>query len=115
MNGIPCFSSGNADLDKAFRLALDTLELNTRRTRSGLMRGPGPCLMAGADYPSQWTRDAAINVWFAEALLEPETALNTLLSVLALVILSPLLFLTALLVLLSLLSAPLSAWIGGLV
>ena len=78
----PSFYCGNGVVEEAFRLAVETLELNTCRVQSGMMRKPGPCLMAGADYPSQWTRDAAINVWFAEALLDPETAVNTLLSVL---------------------------------
>ncbi len=79
---IPCFSCGNADLEQAFRLALGTLSYNTQPYRSGLLPEPCPCLMAGADYPTPWTRDAAINVWFAEAVLSPETARNTLLSVL---------------------------------
>ncbi len=80
--GIPCFSSGNEQLDKAFRLALGTLASNTKRIRSGLLEEPGPCLLAGLEYPSPWTRDAAINVYFAAALLDPEVARNTLLSVL---------------------------------
>ena len=89
-NGVPMigsagslvFSCGNSDLEYAFRLALDTLVSNTRRIQTGYLQNSGPCLMAGADYPSPWTRDAAINVWFAEALLDPETARNTLLCVL---------------------------------
>lgn len=81
-NHVPCFSSGNADLDRAFRLALDTLSVNTKQLKTGLLAEPRPCLTAGQDYPSPWTRDAAINVWFAEALLDPETARNTLLGVL---------------------------------
>ena len=80
--GNPVFCCGNKDLETAFCLAVETLAGNTRPfpdARGGECR---PCLMAGADYPTQWTRDAAINVWFAEALLDPETARNTLLSVL---------------------------------
>ncbi len=80
--GIPCFSCGNEDLERAFRLALGTLAANTRRIRSGLLKDPAPCLMAGLDYPSPWTRDASINVYFAAALLDPVVARNTLLSVL---------------------------------
>lgn len=80
--GSPVFSCGNQDLDHAFCLALETLDFNTRPIRSGLLRDSRPCLMAGADYPSPWTRDASINVWFAGAFLCPETACNTLLSVL---------------------------------
>ena len=79
---IPDFSCGNAELERAFRLAVGTLAANTRRIRSGLNRESRPCLMAGLDYPSPWTRDAAINVYFAAALLDPETARNTLFSVL---------------------------------
>ena len=74
--GCPHFSCGNRELEQAFSLALATLASNTKPGAAG------PCLMAGADYPTQWTRDAAINVWFAEALVDPETARNTLLSVL---------------------------------
>ena len=81
-SGIPVFSCGDGTLESAFRLALETLAANTRPFRSGLLREKCPCLMAGADYPSPWTRDAAINVWFAEALLDPGTARNTLLGVL---------------------------------
>ncbi len=80
--GTPVFSCGNQDLERAFSLALETLEFNTRPVQSGLLREGRPCLMAGADYPAPWTRDAAINVWFAEAFLDPETAHNTLFSVL---------------------------------
>ena len=80
--GNPCFSCGNEELERAFRLALETLAFNTKPVMAGLLREKRPCLMAGADYPSPWTRDAAINVWFAEALLDPETARNTLLCVL---------------------------------
>ena len=80
--GTPVFSCGNQDLERAFSLALETLDFNTRPVQSGLLREGRPCLMAGADYPAPWTRDAAINVWFAEAFLDPETAHNTLFSVL---------------------------------
>ena len=80
--GNPVFSCGNQDLDHAFRLAMETLDFNTRPIRAGMLQESLPCLMAGADYPSPWTRDASINVWFAEAFLHPETARNTLLSVL---------------------------------
>ena len=80
--GCPRFSCGNDILEQAFILAAATLSSNTKPMRAGLLRESRPCLMAGADYPTQWTRDAAINVWFAEALLDPETARNTLLGVL---------------------------------
>ncbi|MBQ3279325.1 MAG: hypothetical protein IJG94_09190 [Clostridia bacterium] len=76
------FSFGNAELEKAFHLALETLSFNTHPIRSGLLRESRPCLMAGAEYPSPWTRDAAINIWFAGAVMDIETVHNTLLCVL---------------------------------
>lgn len=80
--GNPVFTCGNQDLEHAFSLALETLSFNTRQIRAGLLQEACSCLMAGADYPAPWTRDAAINVWFAGAFLDPDTALHTLLSVL---------------------------------
>ena len=78
----PCFSCGNRELEQAFVLAAETLASNTKPIADGKPGKCSACLMAGADYPTQWTRDAAINVWFAEALLDPETARSTLLCVL---------------------------------
>ena len=80
LSGDPCFTCGQEELERAFRLALGTLVTNTKRLRAG--DRDLPCLMAGLDYPSPWTRDASINVYFAAALLDPETARNTLCSVL---------------------------------
>ena len=74
--------TGDTELDRALRLALGCLVINTRCMRAGAMEQAGPCLMAGLDYPSPWTRDAAINVYFAAAELYPGIAKNTLLSVL---------------------------------
>lgn len=79
---LPEFACGDETLERAFRLALGAFAINTRRVSSGLLTEPRPCLMAGLDYPSPWTRDAAINVYFAAALLAPDLARNTLLSVL---------------------------------
>ena len=81
-SGCPRFSCGNRELEQAFALALETLAANTKPAAGGTSGEGRCCLMAGADYPTQWTRDAAINVWFAEALVDPETARNTLLGVL---------------------------------
>ncbi|MBR6028379.1 MAG: hypothetical protein IKP40_04755 [Clostridia bacterium] len=78
--GVPRFTCGNEELERAFRLALGTLVTNTRYL--AVDGREVPCLMAGLDYPTPWTRDAAINVYFAAALLDPETARNTLFSVL---------------------------------
>ena len=79
---LPDFSCSDDTLTRAFRLALGAFAINTKRVSSGLLTQPRPCLMAGLDYPSPWTRDAAINVYFAAALLSPSLARNTLLSVL---------------------------------
>ncbi|MBR4360026.1 MAG: hypothetical protein IKP32_05355 [Clostridia bacterium] len=79
---LPDFSCSDDTLNRAFRLALGAFAINTKRVSSGLLTDPQPCLMAGLDYPSPWTRDAAINVYFAAALLSPSLARNTLLSVL---------------------------------
>ena len=76
------FSCGNRVLEQAFALAAETLAVNTKPVSDGNPGEGRACLMAGADYPTQWTRDAAINVWFAEAIMDPETARNTLLGVL---------------------------------
>ncbi|WP_026506654.1 amylo-alpha-1,6-glucosidase [Butyrivibrio sp. MC2013] len=40
------------------------------------------CVMAGLDYDTPWTRDTAINTGNAVALLDPDVAKNTMLSVL---------------------------------
>ncbi len=79
---IPDFSCGNRDLEHAYHLALGGMTINTRWIQTGLLKKPSPCLMAGMEYDSPWTRDAAINVYFAGALLDPEVARNTLLCVL---------------------------------
>ncbi len=78
----PDFTCSDNSLNRAFRLALGTLTGNTKHIATGLLTEPAPCLMAGLEYENPWTRDAAINVWYAAALLDPETARNTLLSVL---------------------------------
>lgn len=82
LNHLPEFSCSDDTLARAFRLALGAFAINTKRMASGLLTEPRPCLLAGLDYPSPWTRDAAINVYFSAALLDPDLARNTLLSVL---------------------------------
>ncbi len=81
-SSLPFFTCEDEKLERAFRLALGTLTANTRPLKTGILPEPRPCLMAGLDYLSPWTRDAAINVYFAAALLDPDVACNTLLSVL---------------------------------
>lgn len=74
--------TGNEMLDKAYRMAVGTVAANTLVETGGLLKGPAPCVMAGLDYPTRWTRDAAINVYFSVARTNPDVAKNTLLSVL---------------------------------
>jgi len=65
------FSSDNEHLNDAYRLAVNTLDINTRR---GI-------LAAGGDYGGEWTRDIAINSWFGASLLRPQVAQRSLWSV----------------------------------
>lgn len=65
------FSCSNADIEDAFRLAVQTVDINTRR---GI-------LAAGADYGGEWTRDIAINSWNGVSLLRPQVAERSLWSV----------------------------------
>ena len=79
----PDFICSDETLTRAFHLALGACTINTRYIQSGLLTEPRPCLMAGLDYASPWTRDASINVYFAAALLDPAVAENTLLCALS--------------------------------
>ena len=79
---LPSLTTGLADLDHAFRIALGDIAGNIRPHRGELDAEAKPCLLAGLDYDKPWTRDAAFNTWFAGAALAPEVARNTLLAVL---------------------------------
>lgn len=79
---IPFFKSDNNLLNDACRIAIGDLLGNVAAYQDGLLDKPAACLMAGLDYPTPWTRDAAINVLNAMSLLSPEISKNTLLSVL---------------------------------
>lgn len=63
--------SDNPSISDAFKLALQTVDINTRR---GI-------LAAGGDYGGEWTRDIAINSWNAASLLRPKVAEESLWSV----------------------------------
>ena len=65
------FVSDNPHLNDAFKLAIQTVDINTRR---GI-------LAAGGDYGGEWTRDIAINSWNAASLLRPVVAEKSLWSV----------------------------------
>lgn len=82
LQSLPCLETGQPLLDQAFRLALGCVAANTMTVQKGVLTEPQPCLMAGLDYAQPWTRDAAINVYNAGAILDPVVAENTLRSVL---------------------------------
>ena len=74
--------SGDPQLDQAFRIAVGDLLGNVQPFKDGLLDAIAPCLIAGLEYVTPWTRDAAFNAWFALSRLAPDVARNTLLSVL---------------------------------
>jgi len=79
---IPSLQSNHQKLERAFRIAVGDLYSNVLPFQSGLLESRQPTIMAGLEYCSPWTRDAAINCWNAGSLLMPEVARNTLMGVL---------------------------------
>lgn len=67
-------------VERAYRIAAGDLLGNIQLFPVGPERLP--VLLAGLDYDTPWTRDAAINVWNGLGLTHPQVARNTLLSVL---------------------------------
>jgi hypothetical protein len=65
------FTCDNREVEDAFRLAVNTVDINTRR---GI-------LAAGADYGGEWTRDISINSWNGVNLLRSDVARKSLWSV----------------------------------
>jgi len=63
--------SNDSSVNVAFKLALNTVDINTRR---GI-------LAAGGDYGGEWTRDISINSWNGASLLRPEVAESSLWSI----------------------------------
>ena len=76
------FSCTDKTLTEAFSIAVSDIMNNVKPYKDGLLDSSRPCLMAGHDYDTPWTRDTAINVWNAMALLDRTVARDTLLSVL---------------------------------
>ena len=76
------FSSDNRTLTEAYKVALADCNGNVKPFAGGINKGSVDCIIAGADYVTPWTRDCAINVWNAFALLDGEVSKNTLYSVL---------------------------------
>ncbi len=64
-------TSDNPLINDAFKLAVETVNINVRR---GI-------LAAGGDYGAEWTRDIAINSWNGVSLLRPKVAEKSLWSV----------------------------------
>ena len=82
MYGYPYFHSDDDVLNDAYRIAVGDLAGNVVPYRGGLLEKEEFCLLAGLDYTQPWTRDTAINVWYALAFADPDLCKNTLLSVL---------------------------------
>lgn len=81
---VPAISlqTGDITLDKAFRIALGDIMSNIVPFKDGLLEQEECTLLAGLDYDTSWTRDAAINAWNGTSLLFPDIMRSTLLSVL---------------------------------
>ncbi len=78
----PSLHTNDPAINRAYRIALGDLLGNIQPFKDGLLEEPQPVILAGLDYDTPWTRDAAINVWNGVGLLWPSVARNTLLSVL---------------------------------
>lgn len=79
---LPKLKTENKIIDRAFRIALGDFTGNIVDYKNGLLSESAPVIIAGLDYTTPWTRDAAFNTWFAGGLLAPEAAKNSLLAVL---------------------------------
>ena len=78
---IPDILCDNKTIEKAYNIATGDLVGNIKNYKEGLLNEEKPCLMAGMDYGTPWTRDTAINVWNSIGIMCPQIAKNTLLSV----------------------------------
>jgi len=78
----PTLRSANTAIERAYRIAIGDLAGNVHPFKDGLLDKPEPVLLAGLDYDTPWTRDAAINVWNGLGLVWADVARSTLLSVL---------------------------------
>lgn len=72
----------NTELNRAYYLAVSDLAANIKLFQSGILEEEKPVIIAGYDYSTPWTRDAAINVMNAGFYLMPEVSENTLWAVL---------------------------------
>ena len=76
------FACDDESLTKAYQIALADYKSNVKLYKDGVLTEKAYCIMAGAGYGTPWTRDTAINVYNAVALLDRNVAKNTLYSVL---------------------------------
>lgn len=81
MTRYPHLITPDGKLEKVYRTAIGDLVGNIYSYKSENGTYYESCLLAGIHYKDPWTRDAAINTWFALSLLFPQVAKNTLLSV----------------------------------
>lgn len=79
---IPYMETDNKLLNDAYRIAAGDIVGNIVYYQNGLLTEEKPCMIAGLDYNTPWTRDTAINIWNALSILSPEVSKNTLLAVL---------------------------------
>ncbi len=82
MPALPYLKTDSPVLNAAFRVAVGDIVGNIQPFHDGLLDKPQPCILAGLEYDTPWTRDTAINVWNGAGLLFPEASRSTLLSVL---------------------------------
>lgn len=82
MRSLPYLNTDNRQINAAFRVAMGDIVGNIQPFQDGLLEKPLPCILAGLEYDTPWTRDTAINIWNGAGLIFPEASRNTLLSVL---------------------------------
>ncbi len=82
MRALPYLQTDNKLINAAFRVAMGDIVGNIQPFQDGLLEQPQPCILAGLEYDTPWTRDTAINVWNGAGLIFPEASRSTLLSVL---------------------------------
>ena len=70
----PSLQTNNPVVNRAYSIALGDLMGNIQPFQDGLLETPQPVLLAGLDYATPWTRDAAINVWNGVGLIWPQVA-----------------------------------------
>lgn len=71
---IPYMETDNKLLNDAYRIAAGDIVGNIVYYQNGLLTEEKPCMIAGLDYNTPWTRDTAINIWNALSILSPEVS-----------------------------------------